>query len=89
MLGIDVQERVAFISELSARCPYLVPRSLSLIVTTRFKYRLASMEQTKAFSSALSDPRIITHPRKIEKSRDIIKNAYNLQRYVKSRVPLL
>lgn len=51
MLGIDVQERVAFISELSAHCPYLVLRSLSLIVTTHFKYRLASIERIKAFSS--------------------------------------
>lgn len=81
MLGIDVQERVAFISELCARCPYLVLRSLSLIVRTRFKHRLASIERVKFF--LLSDPRVITRLRKIEKSRDIVRNAYNRQKYIK------
>lgn len=51
MHGIDVQGRVAFISELRAHRPYLVLRSLSLIVRTHFKYRLASIEQIKARSS--------------------------------------
>lgn len=61
MLGIDVQERVAFISELCAHCPYLVLRSLCLTVTTRFKYRLASIERIKAFSSCYQICELLYH----------------------------